>query len=321
MLRATPVSLPWWNFMSERKVRAVAMRGGVNSPVSKNAFHRAYVRKHKKGSFPNRTRSHWNINMNQLGQQRPRRLPWPYDITSMIFNQPQEGSDKIGYVVDTKFLKTSIVAANYLVYYPRYNQKVARTGRYYAHDEDMATVEGDLVHIKRCRRISKHKNYFVFSILDPNIEGRERLKLGLPVVPPPLFGYPSTRRIVKLNLTSSEGAKEKLAASIQEHVQDFYRFAGDPSIGHSRLSDQNEGAGSFDDANRLVADNALPTENITGGDGASDVLGGGYKAPQLDVGDFTERDVDTRTKKGETYWPGKEKSTGKPDTDKLQRTP
>ena len=323
MLRGTPARLPWWNYMSERKVRNVAMQGGTSNPVSKNAFHRAYVRKHRKGHFPNRTRSHWNINMNQLGQQRPRRLPWPYDITSMIFNQPQEGADKIGYVVDTKFLKTAVVAANYLVYYPRYNQKVARTGRYPAHDEDMATVEGDLVHIKRCRRISKQKCYYVFSILDPNVEGRERLKLGLPAVPPPLFGYPTTRRIVKLNLTGKEHTKEKLAASIQEHVQDFYRFAGDSSQGQGRLASQDEGEGTtFDDANKLVAENAPATDTITGGDGGSAVLGGGYTAPKLPESDeFTEREGDHRLKKGEDFYPRKEKGLNRPNQENLQRTP
>ena len=251
------------------------LRGGHLTPISKNAYHRTYIRKFKKGQFPNRTRSHWNVTMKGLQQQRPRRLPWPYDLSSMIFNQPTQGSDKIGYVVDTKHFKTAIVASNYLVYYPRYNQKVARTGRYQAHDEDLATVEGDLVHIKMCRKISRHKHYYVFSILDPNIEGRERLKLGLPAVPPPMFGYPTTRRIVKLNLTSQQGTKEKLAASIQENVQDFYRYAAsstekafrnaleeaERNNSSSNNNDPNPdeeggrrlgGGGGFDDMNQLV---------------------------------------------------------------------
>lgn len=216
-------------------------------------------------------------------------MPWPYDLTSLIFNQPRQGSDKIGYVVGTSMLKTAVVATNHMVYYPKFNQRVSRTKRFFAHDEDLACVEGDLVHIKQCRKISKYKHYYVFSILEPNVEGRERLKLGLKAVPPPLFGYPVSRRIVKLNLTSTEGTQEKLAAAIQEHVQDAYRFSGPtPDQPRNRLADPV----TFEDANNMIAPNAP----------AAAALGASDSPPLLDRGEYTEVEQDTRNKKGDDYW-------------------
>lgn len=193
-------------------------------------------------------------------------------------------------------LKTAIVAANHMVYYPKFNQRVSRTSRFFAHDEDLACVEGDLVHIKQCRKISKYKHYYVFSILEPNIEGRERLKLGLRAVPPPLFGYPVSRRIVKLNLTSASATKEKLAAAIQEHVQDAYRFAG-PTTDQPRINLLD--SASFDEANKMIAPNAPATPELpdSGGEPQAFLDGGGAAGEE-----FTEIDADMRHKKGEDYW-------------------
>lgn len=297
MLRVTALRLPWWNFQTEHRQRCVMMYGGARTQNTHNANHRVYIKKYKRNAFPNRTRHHWAVSMTGVQGQRPRRMPWPYDLTSMIFNQPRQGSDKIGYVVGTSMLKTAVVASNHMVYYPKFNQRVARTSRFFAHDEDLACVEGDLVHIKQCRKISKYKHYYIFSILEPNIEGRERLKLGLKAVPPPLFGYPVSRRVVKLNLTTAEGTKEKLAAAIQEHVQDAYRFAG-PTPDHPRakLTD----SASFDEANKMIAPNAPESSSaqLPSGDGLPPFLGSSEAIGE----EFSEMDEDNRQKKGEEYW-------------------
>ncbi|CUG40859.1 30S Ribosomal protein S17, putative [Bodo saltans] len=291
MLRRSLPAVAWWNFQTEHRQRATLMYGGSRAMNTHNATHRIYIKKFKKSAFPNRTRHHWNVTMTGVAAQRPRRMPWPYDITSLIFNQPRQGSDKIGYVVGTQMIKTAVVASNHLVYYPKFNQRVARTSRFFAHDEDLACVDGDLVHIKQCRKLSKYKHYYVFSILEPNIEGRERLKLGLRSVPPPLFGHPVSRRIVKLNLSKEENTKEKLAAIIQEHVQDAYRFAG---ATNERSRVQND-AVSFDDAHRMIAPNAPQTEGaLQGGDESAGLIGGKEE--------FTELEHDSRSKKGEDYW-------------------
>lgn len=265
------------------------MYGGSFVPKATNALHKVYIRKFRRNAFPNRRRQHWNVSMNGVARQRPKRMMWPYDITSLIFNQASLASDKIGYVTSTNMLKTAVVSANYMVYYPKFNQRVARTGRYFAHDEDLACVEGDLVHIKLCRKISKYKQYYIFSILEPNIEGRERLKLGLPAVPPPLFGYPTARRVVKLNLVASEHTKQKLASNIQEQVQEFYRFSGNIT---ARTTEQTAQV-TFDDANKMVGGNAPRTTALSDAE----------PPVQLPVGEeFTELEHDSRSKKGEDYW-------------------
>lgn len=234
------------------------MYGGTRTPVRGASLHKFYFKKFRHGGFPNRTRKHWNVAMTGITRQRPRRMAWPYDICSLIFNRPQDGTDKIGYVVGTSMAKTAVVAASHLVYYPKFNQRVSRTSRFFAHDEDMACVDGDLVHIRMCRKISRYKHYYIFSILEPNIEARERLKIGLRAVPPPLFGYPVARRIVKLNLTKPSSTAQKAASVVQEHVQEFYRFSG--KVGDARINRAGDNSDmSFDDVSALVAPNAPPT--------------------------------------------------------------
>jgi small subunit ribosomal protein S17 len=292
---STQPALSWWNFQTENRMKRITMAGGQpRTRPSRNATHRVYFRKFKRGAFPSRTRQHWAVTMKGINQSRPQRFSWPYDITSMLFNQPRAGSDKMGYVVGTKGMKTAVVACNHLVYYPKYSQKVARTARWFAHDEDLACVEGDLVHIRQCRRISKYKYYYVFSILEPNVEGRERLKLGLPAVAPPLFGHPTSSRVVKLNLASEEGTKKKAAASVQEQLQEFYRFAGRVNDNApSRLEDDGD---SFDDVARMIAPNAEQTD--LSGPGAAEQITANVALGET----FAAAEHDTRATRGEQTW-------------------
>lgn len=306
----TRLALPWWNYQTEHKMTHATLVGGHVDRKSKNAIHRVYFKKFRKNAFPNRQRQHWNVVMHGLAQQRPKRLPWDYDITALVFNRPQPGSDKLGYVVGTKMLKTVVVATQHLVYMPKFNQKVARSRRHFAHDEDMACVDGDLVHIRRCRNISRYKYYYVSSILEPNIEGRERLKLGLPAVSPPLFGYPTSRRIVKLNLTSPEHQTKKLSASLQEQVQEFYRFAGRTTDNSAaRLQDDTS---TFDEAARMIAPNA-PATDLT-----SDTVGVLEGAEAVGA-DFTEPVVDPRGKTGDEWM--QQEPKGHYDFKNMKRAP
>lgn len=293
MFAATRPDLAWWNFTTESKSRVMTLAGGMPKlHRPRNATHRIYFKKFRRGAFPNRRRQHLAVVMKGPHQQRPVKVPWPFDVSSMIFNQSLMNSDTIGYVVGGS-TKTAYVTVNKLVYYPKYNQKVARPKRFFAHDEDMACVPGDLVHMRKCRRISKYKNHYIFSILEPNVEGRERLKLGLPAVPPPLFGYPTNRRVVKMNLSSQEGTKRKAAAALQEQLQDFYRFAGRVTDNApSRLEDDGD---SYDDVARMIAPNAAPTD--LEGVPPPEMLADAAPAPEYDVAD-----VDTRNSKGEDTW-------------------
>jgi small subunit ribosomal protein S17 len=210
--------------------------------------------------------------------------------------------------------KTAVVAANYMVYYPKYNQKVARTGRYFAHDEDMGCVDGDLVHIKACRKLSKYKHYYIFSILEPNIEGRERLKLGLPVRPPDLFGYPHTRRVMKINLTSKSQSKETLAAAMQEQVQQFYKFGGQVASSPTLKGTNEESRITFDEAHKMVSPVAAERAAELG-DGESQV-------PLVGANDmdYTELEHDMRQRKGDVFW-NKQVPSDKYNYDNMKKSP
>ena len=280
------------------------------------AVHKIYVKKYRRGHFPNRGRTHLNVAQTGCMKQRPHRCGWPYDMTSLIFNT-KNGKDKIGYVVSTKMLKTAVVAANYMVYYPKYNQKVSRTGRYFAHDEDLCCVEGDLVHIKLCRKMSKYKHYYVFSILEPNIEGRERLKLGLPVKPDPLFGYPSLKRVMKLNLTSKSQSKEMLAAAMQEQVSQFYKFGG--KVEESIPFRQQGESTTFDEIHKNLASLAdVPTTQL--GDASQPIVGSRLEElPQEESGDYTGHDEDMRKRRGNIYW--NQSKLGSMEQEKAKKAP
>lgn len=215
-------------------------------------------------------------------------------MTSIIFNQSQLGADKIGYVVDARSLKMAIVACKHLVYFPKYNMKVSRVARYFTHDEDCACVEGDLVHIRLARKISKYKHYYVFSILDPNIEGRERRKHGLPAVSPPLFGYPHCRRVVKLNMTNPENTKEKLAAVLQEQVQEFFRYGG--RVSDTATERAKADGSTFEEVSTMIAPNQPPSGSL-----------GEDPLPTLDASghEYNSEFRDDRNKKGEHFWANK----------------
>eukprot|EP01062_Namystynia_karyoxenos_P067610 TRINITY_DN61605_c0_g1_i1.p1 TRINITY_DN61605_c0_g1~~TRINITY_DN61605_c0_g1_i1.p1 ORF type:complete len:295 (+),score=110.88 TRINITY_DN61605_c0_g1_i1:85-885(+) len=106
------------------------------------------------------------------------------DHNYILFNRPQKHSEKIGLVVETT-KKTVIVACRYFVRYRNFARVVARTQRCWAHDEDNACVVGDVVQIRRGIRRGKFKTFILHSILEPNIDGRERLKKGLAAMDPP----------------------------------------------------------------------------------------------------------------------------------------
>eukprot|EP01059_Diplonema_ambulator_P006607 TRINITY_DN1625_c0_g1_i5.p1 TRINITY_DN1625_c0_g1~~TRINITY_DN1625_c0_g1_i5.p1 ORF type:complete len:261 (+),score=73.03 TRINITY_DN1625_c0_g1_i5:45-827(+) len=101
------------------------------------------------------------------------------DHNYILFNRPQNHGEKIGVVVEN--LKgTAIVACRYFVRYKNFGKVVARVQRCWAHDEDNATVVGDVVMIKKVPKRGKYKSYLVQSILEPDLDARERLKKDLP---------------------------------------------------------------------------------------------------------------------------------------------
>merc|ERR1712146_254487 len=120
-------------------------------------------------------------------------------------------------------------------------------------------------------------------------------KLGLPAVAPPLFGYPTSRRVVKLNLSSQEGTKRKTAAALQEQLQDFYRYAGHVTdTSPARLEDDGD---TFDDVARMIAPNAPVSELGTEAPPSLEAAGEEH---------FDVADSDSRRVRGEDTWMKKE---------------
>ena len=64
-----------------------------------------------------------------------------------------------GVVVSDRMQKTIAVEAGRLVKHPRYLKYVARSSRYYAHDEKGAAHVGDTVEIVETRPLSKTKRW------------------------------------------------------------------------------------------------------------------------------------------------------------------
>lgn len=73
---------------------------------------------------------------------------------------------RVGRVVSSKMEKTAIVAVARRVAHPLYGKQVARTKKYYAHDEENATREGDVVRIVETRPLSKLKRWRIVEIVE-----------------------------------------------------------------------------------------------------------------------------------------------------------
>ena len=66
-----------------------------------------------------------------------------------------------GRVVSDKNDKTVIVRVDRRVMHPLYKKYITRSKKYAAHDADNRHKVGDVVRIRECRPISKHKRWEV----------------------------------------------------------------------------------------------------------------------------------------------------------------
>lgn len=65
----------------------------------------------------------------------------------------------IGEVVSTKMAKTIVVEVGRQKAHPLYRRVVARTGKFYAHDEQQTANLGDFVRIEETRPLSRLKRW------------------------------------------------------------------------------------------------------------------------------------------------------------------
>jgi small subunit ribosomal protein S17 len=73
---------------------------------------------------------------------------------------------RVGRVISDKQRKTVVVAVERRVSHPLYGKQVVRTSTYYAHDEDGAAHEGDLVRIVETRPLSKLKRWRLVEVVE-----------------------------------------------------------------------------------------------------------------------------------------------------------
>ena len=90
------------------------------------------------------------------------------DTTEQATSTTGRGERKvrIGKVVSNKMDKTVIVTVERRVSHGLYGKQVARTKKYYAHDEENAAREGDIVKIVETRPLSKLKRWRIAEIVE-----------------------------------------------------------------------------------------------------------------------------------------------------------
>lgn len=71
-----------------------------------------------------------------------------------------------GIVTSTKMDKTAIVAVESRKPHPRYGKTMARSKKYFVHDETNDANEGDRVRITEMRPMSKNKRWRLVEILE-----------------------------------------------------------------------------------------------------------------------------------------------------------
>ena len=73
---------------------------------------------------------------------------------------------RVGTVVSDKMDKTIVVTVERKVAHPLYGKQVARTKKYYVHDEERAAHTGDTVRIMETRPLSKQKRWRLVEIIE-----------------------------------------------------------------------------------------------------------------------------------------------------------
>ncbi len=73
--------------------------------------------------------------------------------------------ERIGIVVSDKMNKTRVVEVRRIVQHPIYRKYITKRKKYYAHDENNESHEGDLVRIMETRPLSKLKRWRIVEII------------------------------------------------------------------------------------------------------------------------------------------------------------
>lgn len=88
------------------------------------------------------------------------------DETSQAAGERLRRKVRVGVVVSDKPNKTVIVQVERRIAHPMYGKGVARTKKYYAHDEKNEYRLGDVVRITETRPLSKLKRWRVVGLVE-----------------------------------------------------------------------------------------------------------------------------------------------------------
>lgn len=87
--------------------------------------------------------------------------------TTAIKGAPVAGQRMMtGKVVSNKMDKTIAVSIERLVKHPTYGKFIRRTTKLLAHDQNNECKEGDVVTIKPCRPMSRHKSWVLVRVVE-----------------------------------------------------------------------------------------------------------------------------------------------------------
>ena len=88
-------------------------------------------------------------------------------------------NEKIGYVTSTKMAKTIVVEVMMKKAHAKYKRVIAKSKKFYAHDEQNTARTGDVVRIVETRPLSKLKRWRLAEVIQraalvPGAEGIEK---------------------------------------------------------------------------------------------------------------------------------------------------
>ena len=145
---------------------------------------------------------------NRLKPGRPSRTPGVYHPkSSSILGPPELGHSRqvllTGTVVSTAMQKTVNVSVSQFTRHPIIPRYVRRTRKFLAHDESEEARWGDIVEIRECRPLSRHKHFALHRIVTP------RASIDWAGETPSLFTYRTIR---------AEAERRQKEESEQQHA-------------------------------------------------------------------------------------------------------
>jgi len=158
---------------------------GVKSQVSRTRYENEEVPAYafQSPKHPNDRRSNYGIGVPAakiVQRPRPRRETRPHSVQDVPYpmntytDGPRELGNKIvrtyvGHVVSDKMSKTVAVEVSQYYRHPKYHKYIKTSRKFLTHDEEEECNVGDVVEIRVCRPLSRHKHFTLHKVLKPKL--------------------------------------------------------------------------------------------------------------------------------------------------------